>query len=64
MNFENEESCKRNKNYSNNKFSIETVSKKDVLNLIKEPSGNKSTVSNDIPVSVLKESVAVFYDSF
>ena len=33
MNFENEESCKRNKNYSNNKFSIETVSKKDVLNL-------------------------------
>ena len=64
MNFENGESCKRNKNYSNNKFSIETVSKKDVLNLIKEPSGNKSTVSNDIPVSVLKESVAVFYDIF
>ena len=38
MNFENEESCKRKENFSNNKFSIETVSKKDVLDLIKEPS--------------------------
>ena len=64
MNFENEESCKRKENFSSNKFSIETVSKKDVLDLIKEPSGNKATVSNDIPVSVLKESVAVFYDIF
>ena len=57
INSENEESCKKIKeSFGNKTFSFEAVSKKDVLDLIKQPPGNKATVSNDIPVSVLKES--------
>ena len=37
------------------KFSFDTVSKKDVLNLIKGLPGNKATVSNDIQVSAYYE---------
>ena len=63
INFENEESCKKIKeNFGNENFSFETVSKKDILDLIKELPGNKGTVSNDIPVSVLKESVFAYYE--
>ena len=63
INFENEESCKKIKeNFGNENFSFETVSKKDVLDLIKELPGNKATVSNHIPVSVLKESVSACYE--
>ena len=63
INFENEESCKKIKeNFGNETFSFETISKKDVLNLIKQLPGNKATVSNDIPVSVLKESVSAYYE--
>ena len=59
INFENKESCK---NFGNKDFSFETVANKDVLNLIKELPGNKATVSNDIPVSVLKESLSAYYE--
>ena len=41
------------------------VSRKDILNLIKELPGNKATVSNDIlvsVVSVLKESISAYYE--
>ena len=63
INFENEENCKKIKeNFGNETFSFETISKKDVLNLIKQLPGNKATVSNDIPVSVLKESVSAYYE--
>ena len=41
-------------------FSFETVLKKDVLNLITELPRNKATVSNDIPVLVLKESISAY----
>ena len=58
INFENEESCKKIKE----NFGKETISKKDVLNLIKQLPRNKATVSNDIPVSVLKESVSAYYE--
>ena len=58
INFENEESCKKIKE----NFGKETISKKDVLNLIEQLPGNKATVSNDIPVSVLKESVSAYYE--
>ena len=45
ISFENEESCKKIKeNFVNQNFSFETVSKKDVLDLIKELPGNKATV--------------------
>ena len=54
INFEKEESCKKVKgNFVNENFSFETVSKKDVLDLIKELPKNKATVSNDITVSVV-----------
>ena len=63
INFENEESCKKIKeNFGNETFSFETISKKDVLDLIKQLPGNKATVSNDISVSVLKESVSAYYE--
>ena len=63
INVENEESCKKIKeNFGNENFSFETVSKKDILDLIKELPGNKATGSNDMPVSVLKESVFGYYE--
>ena len=63
INFENEESCKKIKeNFCKENFSFETISKKDGLNLIKQLPGKKATVSNDIPVSVLKESVPAYYE--
>ena len=55
--------CKKIKeNFGNKIFSFGTVSKKDVSDLIKKLSGNKAAVSNDIPVSVLKESVSAYYE--
>ena len=42
---------------------METISKKDVLDLIKQLSGNKATVSNDIPILVLKKSVSAYYET-
>ena len=58
IDFESEESRKKIKeNFGKENFSFETVSKKDALDLIKELPGNKATVLNDIPVSVLKKSV-------
>ena len=63
INFENEESCKKIKeNFGNETFSFQTISKKDVLDLIKQLLGNKAIVSNDIPVSVIKESVSSYYE--
>ena len=63
IDFESEESCKKRKeNFGKENFSFETVSKKDVLDLIKKLPGNKATVSNDIAVSVLKESVSACYE--
>ena len=44
------------------KISFETVSKRDVLDLIKELPGNKDNVSNDISVSVIEESVSAYYE--
>ena len=61
--FENEESCKKIKeNFGNQNLSFEFIPKKDVLNLIKQLPENKATVSNDIPVSVLKESASAYFE--
>ena len=63
INFGNKESCKKIKeNFGRENFSFETVSKEDILDSIKELPGNKATVSNDIPVSVFKESVSAYYE--
>ena len=62
IHFENEQRCKKiKKNFGNKNFSSEKFLKKDGLNLIKEISGNKTTVSNDIPDSVIKESISSYY---
>ena len=56
-------SCKKIKeNLGNKTFSFETFSRKDVLDLIKQLPGNKTAVSNDIPVSVLKISASAYYE--
>ena len=52
---------RQKKHFGNKNFSFETVSKKDVLSLIQVLPGNKGTVSNDIPVSVLQESISDYY---
>ena len=52
----------KKENFGNETFSFETISKKDLLDLIKQLPGNKATVSNDISVSVLKESVSAYYE--
>ena len=63
INFENKESCKKIKeNLGNETFSFETIYKKDVLDLIKQIPGNKATVSNGIPVSVIMESFSAYYE--
>ena len=63
INFENEKSCKKIKeNFGNETFSFETISRKDVLDFIMQLPGNKATVSNDISVSALKESVSAYYE--
>ena len=63
INFENEQSCKKIKeNFDNENVSSETISKKHVLDLIIELPGNKATVSNGIPVLVLKESGSAYYE--
>ena len=49
-------------NFGNKNFSFEPVSKKDVLDLVKELPGNKAEVSSDIPFSVLKESASAYYE--
>ena len=43
--------------FCNEYISFETVSKEGVLDLIKELPRNKATVSNDITISLLKESL-------
>ena len=62
-NFENEEICKKIKeNFDNKNFSFEAFCKKGVLDLIKGFVGNKATVPNDIPVSVLKKTASAYYE--
>ena len=51
-------------NFGNKNFSFEAVSKKDVLNLIKELPGNKAIVSDGIPISLPKESTSAYYEKF
>ena len=61
INFENEKSCKKIKeSFGNENFSFKTISKKHVLDLMKQLPGNKATVSKDVLVSVLKVFVSAY----
>ena len=65
ISFENEERCKKIKeNFGNKYLPFKTVSKKDVLNLINERHRNKATVSNDIPMSIVRESISACYEIY
>ena len=65
INFENEERCKKIKeNFGNKYLSFKTVSEKDVLNLINERHRNKATVSNDISISIVRESISAGYEIY
>ena len=63
ISFENKKSRENPKeNFGSEHFSLENFSQKNVLNLSKELSGNKATVSIDFPVSLLKKSISAYYE--
>ena len=54
--FENKESCRLIKEHFGNwSFSLNAVSKNGIISAIKKLTSNKASVSNDIPVSVMKQ---------
>ena len=54
--FENEESCRSIKqHFGKGSFSFKPVSKSDIISAIKNLPSNKASISNDIPVSVMKQ---------
>ena len=53
--FKNEESCRLIKeHFGNESFSFKPVSKNRIINAVKKLPSNKASISNDIPVSVMK----------
>ena len=53
--FENEESCKLiRENYGGESFSFKSISKDDIIEAVKKLSSNKASISNDIPISIIK----------
>ena len=54
--FENEESCRLLKeHFGNGSLSFKPVSKNDIISTIKKLPSNKASISNDMPVSVIKQ---------
>ena len=54
--FKNEESCRLIKeHFGNGSFSFNLVSKNDIISAIKKLTLNIESISNDIPVSVMKQ---------
>ena len=53
--FENEESCRLIKeNWSGESFSFKSISKDDIIEAVKKLPSNKASISNDIPISIIK----------
>ena len=53
--FENEESCRLIKeNYSGESFSFKSISEHDIIEAAKKLPSNKASVSNDVPISIMK----------
>ena len=53
--FENEENFRLiGSNYSGEIFSCKSISKGDVIETVKKLPSNKASISNDIPISILK----------
>ena len=53
--FENEESCRLiRENYGGEKFSFKSISKDNIIEAVKKLLLNKASISNDVPVSIIK----------
>ena len=53
--FENEESCRLiRENDGGESFSFKSISKDDIIEAVKKLPSNKASISNDIPVSIIK----------
>ena len=56
--FENEESCRLiRENYSGGSFSFKSISKDDIIEGVKKLPSNKASISNDIPITIIKSFV-------
>ena len=54
--FENEESCRLiRENYGGESFSFKSISKDDIIEAVKKLPSNKASISNDIPISIIKK---------
>ena len=52
---ENEESCRLiRENYGGESFSFKSISKDDIIEAVKKLPSNKASISNDIPISIIK----------
>ena len=59
--FENEESCRLiRENYGGESFSFKSISKEDITEAVKKLPSNKASISNDIPVSIIKDFAACY----
>ena len=53
--FENEESCRLIRdNYGGESFSFKSISKDDIIAAVKKLPTNKASISNDMPISIIK----------
>ena len=53
--FENEESCRLIRdNYGGESFSFKSISKDDIIEAVKKLPTNKASISNDMPISIIK----------
>ena len=56
--FENDESCRLiRENYSGGSFSFKSISKDDIIEGVKKLPSNKASISNDIPITIIKSFV-------
>ena len=53
--FENEESCRLlRENFGGERFSFKLISKDDIIEAVKKLTSNKASISNDMPISIIR----------
>ena len=63
--FENDESCKLIKeNYVGESFSFKSIYKDDIIKAIKKLPSNKASMSNDIPILIIKNFGNCYWEKF
>ena len=63
--FENEESCRLiRENYGGESFSFKSISKGDINEAVKKLPPNKASISNDIPISIIKNFATYYCEKF